>query len=185
MPTEPGPIQSANRRNRGADTNGARHGDPAALSVLYDEFGARLYRLAYRVTGSREDAEDVLQDVFVGLPEALGRYDERGQLGAWMKRVTLRVALMRLRSSNRRREVRLDAAADIPAHDSDAAATADVQGAIDALPDRLRLVLVLKELEGYSHSEVAEALGITVGASRVRLLRALKVLRRRLGGSRI
>lgn len=185
MPPELGPTSSASRRNRDADITAARQGDPAALSVLYDEFGAWLYRLAYRVTGSHEDAEDVVQDVFVGLPEALGRYDERGQFDAWLKRVTLRVALMRLRSSNRRREVRLDAAADVLAQDRDAAAAADVQSAIHALPDRLRLVLVLKELEGYSHGEVAEALGITVGASRVRLLRALKVLRRRLGGSRI
>lgn len=184
MPTELGPTSSASRRNPSLDITGARQGDPAALSALYDEFGAWLYRLAYRVTGSREDAEDVVQDVFVGLPEALGRYDERGQFDAWLKRVTLRVALMRLRSSNRRREVRLEAAAGVLAHDRDAAATADVHSAIAALPDRLRLVLVLKELEGYSHGEVAEALGITVGTSRVRLLRALKVLRRKLGGSR-
>ncbi len=184
MPPELGPTLSASRRNRNADITGARQGDPAALSVLYDEFGAWLYRLAYRVTGSRDEAEDVVQDVFVGLPEALGRYDERGKFDAWLKRVTLRVALMRLRRSNRRHEVSLEAAADVLAHDRDSAATAEIQTAIDALPDRLRLVLVLKELEGYSHGEVAEALGISVGTSRVRLLRALKILRRRLGGSR-
>ena len=183
MPSELGPTPSASRRNLSVDITGARQGNPEALGVLYDEFGAWLYRLAYRVTGSREDAEDVVQDVFVGLPEALGRYDERGKFDAWLKRVTLRVALMRLRNSNLRREVQLEAAAGVLAHDRAGAATADVQSAIAALPDRLRLVLVLKELEGYSHAEVAEALGITVGTSRVRLLRALKVLRRRLGGS--
>jgi RNA polymerase sigma factor (sigma-70 family) len=70
-----------------------------------------LFRLAYRLVGAREDAEDVVHDVFVGLPEALGRYEERGSFGGWLKRVTARVALMRLRSGKRRREVGLDSAA--------------------------------------------------------------------------
>ncbi len=184
MPTEPDSTSSGSRRDPGVDIIGVRRGDPAAIGALYDAFGTALYRLAYRVMGGREDAEDVVQDVFVGLPEALGQYEERGQLGPWLKRVTLRVALMRLRSPSRRREVSLDAAAGIRTHDGDVVATADLQTAIDGLPEHLRLVLVLKEFEGYSHGEVAEALGITVGASRVRLLRALSALRRQLGGSR-
>src|SRR5213594_4272154 len=89
----------------------ARDGDPAALGTLYDAFGTGLFRLAYRLTGSREDAEDVVHDVFVGLPEALERYEERGSFGGWLKRVTARVALMKLRSGKRRREVALDNAA--------------------------------------------------------------------------
>ena len=183
MPTEPDPTSSVSRRNPDVDIIRVRAGDPAALGALYHVFGTALYRLAFRVTGSREDAEDVVQDVFVGLPEAIGRYEERGQLGPWLKRVTMRVALMRLRSPIRRREVPLEAAGGIRAHDGDIVATTDLESAIAALPDPLRCVLVLKELEGYSHDEVAESLGITVGTSRVRLLRALKALRRQLGGS--
>ena len=182
MPTEPGPASSVNQRNPSVDLIAVRKGDLEALGALYDAFGTPLYRLAYRVTGSREDAEDVVQDVFLGLPEALGQYQERGQLGPWLKRVTTRVALMRLRTPDRRREVSLEAAEEVRAHDGDVVATTDLQSAIAALPDHLRLVLVLKELEGFSHGEVAEALGITVGASRVRLLRAVKALRRQLGG---
>src|SRR5690242_2683633 len=86
----------------------ARAGRPEALAFLYREHGAALFRLAYRLTGTREDAEDVVHDVFVGLPEALEQYDERGKLTSWLKRVTARVALMRLRASRRRREVALD-----------------------------------------------------------------------------
>jgi RNA polymerase sigma factor (sigma-70 family) len=183
MPTEPGPTSSVSRRTSGVDIIGVREGDAAALGALYDTFGAALYRLAYRVTGTREDAEDVVQDVFVGLPEALGRYQERGQFNSWLKRVTLRIALMHLRTPNRRRQVSLEAAAEIRTQDGDVLASADLQSAIAALPNHLRLVLVLKEFEGYSHGEVAEVLGITVGASRVRLLRAISALRRQLGGS--
>src|SRR5438128_12595842 len=82
----------------------ARAGSPNALSALYLEHGAALFRLAYRLVGAREGAEDVVHDVFVGLPDALRRYEERGSFAAWLKRVTARVALMRLRSGKRRRE---------------------------------------------------------------------------------
>src|SRR2546422_10737996 len=89
----------------------ARRGDPPALAALYRAHGAAVFRLAYRLTGTREDAEDVVHDVFVGLPEALLRYEERGRLESWLKRVAARVALMRLRQRGRRREVALEAVA--------------------------------------------------------------------------
>ena len=154
-----------------------RAGSPGALSALYLEHGAALFRLAYRLVGGREDAEDVVHDVFVGLPEALRRYEERGSFGGWLKRVTARVALMKLRSGKRRREVALDNAAG----QAEPPATSErdgLQAAVDTLPDHLRSVLVLKEIEGYGHAEIAELLGISEGASRVRLSRALKRLRR-------
>src|SRR2546426_9325061 len=89
----------------------ARRGDPPALAALYRAHSAAVFRLAYRLTGTREDAEDVVHDVFVGLPEALLRYEERGRLESWLKRVAARVALMRLRQRGRRREVALEAVA--------------------------------------------------------------------------
>src|SRR5438045_9718231 len=74
---------------------GARAGDPEALASLYRAYGAALYRLAYRLMGTPQDAEDVVHDVFVGRPEGLGRYTERGRFAGWLKRVTARVALVR------------------------------------------------------------------------------------------
>ena len=158
---------------------GARAGDPEALALLYRAYGAALYRLAYRLMGTPQDAEDVVHDVFVGLPEALGRYTERGRFAGWLKRVTARVALMRLRTRTRRREVMLDAtlaADERPARVESMA----LETAINGLPDRLRSVVVLKEVEGYSHAEVADLLEISEGASRVRLNRAMKRLRKML-----
>jgi RNA polymerase sigma-70 factor, ECF subfamily len=161
----------------------ARRGEGAALAALYREHGVAAFRLAYHLTGTREDAEDVVHDVFVGLPEALRRYEERGRLESWLKRVVARVALMRLRQRGRRREVALDAVAD---HPSPEASTdhATLRDAVAALPDALRAVLVLKEIEGYSHAEVGALLGISAGASRARLLRAITRLRRTLGEDR-
>ena len=161
----------------------ARSGSPDALGELYEAFGTGLFRLAYRLTGSREDAEDTVHDLFVGLPEALARYEERGSLGGWLSRVTARIALVRLRSRKRRRETTLGT------HDRgiDSRPLADaiaLQTAVDALPEALRSVLVLKEIEGYSHAEVSDALGISVINSRVRLARALRCLRKALEDGR-
>ena len=159
-----------------------RLGDAEALGGLYDAFGTALFRLAYRLTGTREDAEDVVHDVFVGLPEALGHYQERGRLGAWLARVTTRVALMRHRRRKNRREVGLGTADEVAAplrHDWTSEHSA-LQRSVNALPVALRSVLVLKEMEGYSHAEIAEMLGISAVTSRVRLLRALRRVRREL-----
>jgi len=166
-----------------AQIDGARTGDPEALASLYRTHGAVLYRLAYRLTGTPQDAEDVVHDVFVGLPEALGRYEERGSFASWLKQVTARVALMRLRARARRREVGLEAMLPTAAPPLDSASVA-LRAAVDALPDPLRAVLVLKEIEGYSHAEVGELLGISVGASRVRLNRAMRRLRKTLEDGR-
>src|SRR5438034_11248632 len=112
----------------------ARAGSPDALSALYLEHGVALFRLAYRLVGSREDAEDVVHDVFVGLPEALERYEERGRLGAWLRRVTARVALMRQRKWQRRRETALDDAAEVAARPVTTSEHVALRAAIDALP---------------------------------------------------
>lgn len=160
----------------------ARSGDAAALGALYDCFADSLYRTAYRLTGSTDDAQDIVHDCFLGLPEALRHYDERGTLEAWLRRVVVRLTLMRRRGEMRRREDAVDAVAELAASersDTDAELS-DVRKAINALPDSLRDVFILKQIEGYSHDEIAALLGISSGASRVRLTRALEALRRAL-----
>lgn len=79
-----------------------RAGEPAALGELYSRYARPLFGLAQRLMGPEQDAEDVLHDVFLGLPVALRQYEEQGSLDAWLKRVTARVALNRLRSHRRR-----------------------------------------------------------------------------------
>ena len=161
--------------------SGARQGHGDALAELYARYGRSLMALAYRLTGSRDDAEDVLHDVFLGLPEALRQYDERGSFEGWLRRVTARVALTRLRKTSRAREVALVDDLVAPATTADRLAdVALVERAINALPDALRSVFILREVEGYSHAEVAELLGISTNASEVRLHRAIRALRKQL-----
>jgi len=130
--------------------------------------------VAYRLLMSRADAEDVVHDLFVGLPEALRRYEERGSMESWLKRIVVRLALSRLRA---RRHVTLDAVPDLAVKPHDPVNRVAVQRALAELSPSLRAVLVLREIEGFSHAEIATLLGISAGASEVRLHRALRQLR--------
>jgi RNA polymerase sigma-70 factor (ECF subfamily) len=162
-----------------------RAGDMRALASLYRRYAQTLMAVAYRLLSSREDAEDVLHDVFVGLPEALRKYDERGRLESWLKRVTARVALSRLRSERHGEDIDVEMSATTHAPAA-AEELITLDAAVAALPPSLRAVLVLKEIEGFSHAEIAGMLGISKGASEVRLHRAVAALRAMLtkGGKR-
>ena len=163
----------------------ARSGSTAALGELYARHGTAVYRLAYRLTASVPDAEDVLQDVFVGLPRALGSFDSARPLEPWLKRVAARTALMRLRARGRRREEGWEAVEALPSHPSSEAEPIvdrlEVRRALGEMPEAMRTVFLLREVEGYSHAEIAGLLEITSGASAVRLSRAWAFLRERVG----
>jgi RNA polymerase sigma-70 factor (ECF subfamily) len=150
-------------------------GDQDALGVLYDRYAAVLLAVAFRLLMSRCEAEDVVHDVFVGLPEALRRYEDRGALLSWLKRVTVRVALSRIRRQELRATSPLEVTVGEAAPDHEA--SIDLRLAVASLPPSLRSVLMLKEVEGFSHQEIAELVGISVAASKVRLHRALRALR--------
>jgi RNA polymerase sigma-70 factor (ECF subfamily) len=159
----------------------ARAAAPDALAVLYRRHGAELYAVALRLTHSQQDAEDVVQDVFLGLPEALRRYDGLGPIQVWLRQVTTRVALMRLRR-RRRRERRESRAthAGRPRRDltEDVVNRVDLENALAEVPEPLRTVFVLKEMQGYSHQEIGAMLGVTPQLSAIRLYRARKRLAR-------
>ena len=154
--------------------------DSDHLRELYERHSASVYKIANRLTGSAPDAEDVVQDLFLGLPQAIRGYEERGRMGAWVGTMASRLALRRTRRT--RNEVPLSDAPDAVARGrSDGCIDAlDVQRALQLLPETLRAVLVLREIEGYSHGEIAHVLGIRVGTSKVRLHRAREEMRRLL-----
>ena len=158
-----------------------RSGSPAAVARAYEEHAADVRRIAWRILGNRLDTDDVVQDVFLGLPEAMRHYKEQGSFAAWLRTLAARTALLRLRRAGRRREDPLDDAVSLhPGIDATAdaiAARLTLTAALARLPDELRLVFVLKEMEGYPHAEIAAMLGIRVGTSEVRLHRAFKRLR--------
>jgi RNA polymerase sigma-70 factor, ECF subfamily len=157
-----------------------QRGEHAALTDVYRQFGAELIALATRLTGSRADAEDVLHDLIVGLPDAMRHYDERGKLGAWLKQVVVRMCLMRLRAVGRRRETELDEASQFPTRDGAGDSNDAIEIALRELAPAVRAVVVLRLVEGLSHREIAATLGISTDASETRLSRGIAAMRRRL-----
>jgi RNA polymerase sigma-70 factor, ECF subfamily len=167
-----------------------RAGDADALAELFARHGERAYATAYRLTCSADDARDVVQDVWVALPEAVATFEGRGSFEGWLHRVVVRTALARLRSQERRRETALpdDDAVGAPSTPRIDAPDAvldrmAIEQALAALPEHLRAVFVLREVEGYSHAEIAELLGLRRGTSEVHLFRARQRLRALLRGS--
>jgi RNA polymerase sigma-70 factor, ECF subfamily len=162
-----------------------RSGSPSALAAVYHEHAPAMLTLAYRLTASRADAEDVVHDVFVALPEALARYEERGQFRAWLSRLTTRVALMHQRRQSRLvGDDALESLATMGAAEHDVLFADRVQQSLRSLSPSLRQVFVLRVLYDHSHAEIAELLGIAINTSEVRLHRAVQQLRRVLEGVR-
>jgi RNA polymerase sigma-70 factor (ECF subfamily) len=163
----------------------ARDGSPEALAELYDRYAPTIYNLGMRLMGSGPDAEDVVHDVFVGLPQALKSYEGRGSFEGWLNRVASRVALMKLRRMKVRSEVSLAASSRVPSGDFVPSLLDQVtlRDALNQLPTHLRTTFWLKEVEGYSHAEIAELEDITVTSSKTRLFRAREMLRTLLATS--
>ena len=190
MPLRTGEKPAAFASNASGDEwrrtlDALRLGDPSAIAECYHRHANPLHTLAWRLTGSREDAEDIVHDVFVGLPEALARYEERGQFAAWLSRITLRMALMRQRrAAHDRLEVgdqgpgQAEAISHTPV--GDAALAARIMTALRRLTPPLRHVFILRALYENTHVEIAAALDISVSASEVRYHRAIRQLRQSL-----
>ncbi|MEL6945371.1 MAG: RNA polymerase sigma factor [Bacteroidota bacterium] len=137
--------------------------DRTAQKTLYDRYKNAMFTTAYRMMGDFEQAEDVLQEAFVKVFRALPKFRKESTLGAWIKTIVVRTALSKLKKKDLTE----------PLEDYHANRYADwtnhldaeyLEKAIQALPDGYRAVFLLIEVEGYSHKEVAEMLGISIFA---------------------
>lgn len=153
-------------------------GDTEAMRQIYLWYADDVYRIALRLTGSSADAYDVTHDVFLGLPEAMQRYDRQRPFPTWLRGVAVRTTQMRLRAARRRREVPLPALRQLAVRPRQEAVVdrLTLEKALDELSPDLRSVVVLRELEGMKYQEIADLLGITKSAAAVRLHRARKKL---------
>jgi RNA polymerase sigma-70 factor, ECF subfamily len=159
----------------------ARTGDRLAARALYDAHVGRVHRLAHRLTGDVQLAREVTQDAFV---KALSRLDQfRGDsaFSTWLHRITVTVALNTVKRVKRQRgrETPIEDAELVAAggDEVDPVLRDRLHKAIDALPEIYRTTLVMHEFEGYSHIEIAEALGVAVGTCKSRLFIARAQLR--------
>ena len=164
----------------------ARRGDRDAFNELVRSTYRDIYALAYRLTGNRDDAGDVVQDAYVRAYRAIRRFRGDSSFSTWMYRITSNCASTHLSRRSRQHTEELNNDTHIvdlrPEQDPTLRAEAaflrhHVDRAVRALPERLRQVVVLRDLHDLSHSEIAAELGITTSAAKVRLHRARQRLR--------
>jgi len=179
-----------------------RRGEVGALKALAERYGSMIYRLAFGVTRSQADAEEVLQDVLLTLSRKGGSFEGRSALGSWIYRITTNAALNRRRGKRLELETSLEEL--LPTFKADGHRAGDrtylladwsqnpeeeflsgerrrvLELAIDSLPEHYRVVLVLRDVEELSNEEVAALLEESVASVKSRLHRARMVLREQL-----
>jgi RNA polymerase sigma-70 factor, ECF subfamily len=156
--------------------------DERAFSALYDRHTPYLYRLALRLTGGDEaSASDIVHDAWVRAVERFPRFEWRAQLRTWLAGFVINVARERTRAE--REDLSLDGAIadDEPALPG-GIERVDLERALAALAPGFRQVLVLHDVEGFTHDEIARLLGVEPGTSKSQLSRARAAMRRLLTG---
>ncbi|MEZ0469756.1 RNA polymerase sigma factor [Luteimonas salinilitoris] len=162
-------------------------GDVQAYASIYRRHAPRLYAVVWRICGRHAArAEDVLQDTFLKAWRSLPGFRFESALGTWLQRLAVNTALMELRARSGRDDLDagddgLDALAAVEGEQRCTGTGLDLERAVATLPPRARAVLVLHDIEGWKHHEIAEELGMAVGSSKAQLHRARGLLRERLG----
>ncbi len=155
----------------------AQRGDMQAFATLYSCFGQSCYGLALRLTSSTAQAEDLVQEVFLKLIETIRSYRGEAPFGAWLKRMTANAAIDQLRRNKRFADVDPEAMfAAFETNESGPAQRLDALSLLQKLPPRARAILVLHELEGYTHTEIAKLFGQSESYSKSILSRGLQRL---------
>ncbi len=162
----------------------AQKGDRASFESLYRLHSGRVHALCLRLCGRAEEAEELTQEVFVRAWRNMGTFREPGHFRAWLTRVAVNLVMTARRTLARRgnplpldETTRRHSAPD-PAPPG---ARVDLERAISTLPDRSRTVLVLHDIYGFRHEEIAAMTGSAVGTSKAQLHRARRRLREVLG----
>jgi RNA polymerase sigma-70 factor (ECF subfamily) len=171
-------------------------GDRAEFARLVDTYSSPIYRLGLRMLGTPQDAEDVLQNTFLSALNHLPKFEGRSSLSTWLYRIAANEALMLIR--RKKPEINLDDAQDsendenlLPTQFVDWSALPEdellsgegkkaLDSAIQSLPESMLIVFVLRDVEGLSIKETADALNLTETNVKTRLLRARMFLREQL-----
>jgi RNA polymerase sigma-70 factor (ECF subfamily) len=176
--------------------NAAKAGDVGAFEELVRRYDRNVFRIAQHITQNREDAEDVVQDAFLKAYENLPQFQGQSKFYTWLVRIAVNEALMKLRRRRPERMVSLDEEVrteedSMPREIADWSPNPEQQynqaelkdilsKTIQGLPPSFRTVFVLRDVEGLSTEETAEALSLSIPAVKSRLLRARLQLRERL-----
>lgn len=156
-------------------------GDRVSARTLYDRHARRVHRLVFRICRDEELACDLVQDVFVRAFAQLAAFRGDSAFTTWLHRIAVTTALNQMRKVKRIR-AHEEAMGDedihaAPAREADPDLKVRLHAAIDALPEGLRMTVLLHDIEGYTHGEIGTMLGVAEGTSKARLFEARAKLR--------
>ena len=174
----------------------ARRGDRDAFRTLFERYHRRAYTLAFGVVRHQDDALDIVQDAFIKAHKYLDKFEGNSSFYTWLYRIVMNLAIDHLRKNRRQRPVELDEAKIEDAIDDtllpkilggnpgralmDKQIRARIDQALDGLSENHRAVLVMRELEGMSYEEMAQAMACSKGTIMSRLFHARKNMQRQL-----
>jgi RNA polymerase sigma-70 factor, ECF subfamily len=173
----------AQQRAEQADVTAATTGDRRAFERLYRTHGPRVFALCLRMTGDRVTAEELVQDVFVRAWQKLESFRGDSAFGTWLHRVAVNIVLSHRKKDGMQRDRTVqddEVVAVAPTRAVHVGDRLDLEAAIAGLPQGARRIFVLHDVEGYTHEEIGDLLGITSGGSKAQLHRARMLLREAL-----
>ena len=156
----------------------AKEGEEAAIEALYRRHAGRVYTVVRRITGDDAQADDVAQEAWLQVVRSLPSFRSESLFSTWLHRIAVNCALYR-----RRRDRHQEREAELPAELADEHARDEpvlrvrLQRAMDRLPDGMRRVLVLHDVEGYTHEEIGAMLGVAPGTCKSQLFKARAKMR--------
>ena len=169
----------------------ASGGDPSAFNQLMGMHEKRMYAVALRMCGNREDAQDCLQEAMLRVYRAIGGFKGQSSFGTWVYRITMNTCLDELRRKKNKQNVSFDNLLDqgwSPADDSASPEKKVMQiemrksisTSIQELPEDMRSAIIMRDIHGYSYDEIADILGVNVGTIKSRISRGREKLREKL-----
>jgi RNA polymerase sigma-70 factor (ECF subfamily) len=162
---------------------------------LLERYGSKVINLALRITRCQEDAEEILQEVFITILTKVQSFEHKAQFSSWLYRVTMNASFMKIRTRNRRRSVSLEDVepsikqnwagnrselCDVDFMSSRHELRSAIQKAVDQLPEEYRAIFILRDIDGLSNEAVSRILQLSVPAVKSRLHRSRLIMRQQL-----
>jgi RNA polymerase sigma-70 factor (ECF subfamily) len=157
----------------------ACEGDGRAVRALYERYAPRVYAVVRRIAGDDELARDYAQEAWIRAIRALPTFRGESRFSTWLHRIAVNSALQAARKAESRRKHEGPVLGEVPVPPAggDALLQQRLEAALDRLPEGMRQVLILHDVEGYTHDEIGEVLGVTAGTSKSQLFKARAKMR--------
>jgi RNA polymerase sigma-70 factor (ECF subfamily) len=157
----------------------ATEGDGRAIQTLYDRYAPRVFAIVRRIAADDDLAQDYAQEAWIRAIRALPTFRGDARFSTWLHRIAVNAALQALRKNETRAKREGPAPEDVPVGPihSDTLLRKRLERALDTLPEGMREVLILHDVEGYTHEEIGEVLGVTSGTSKSQLFKARAKMR--------